>query len=259
MNLKDSMKSLEARLNKSENTAKKEAERPIGKHSNSKGIKMSNALISATHNLNLSERRMIYLAMSNLKQGNEVHLEAKEYAKTFGISETQAYEQLETACNKLFEREIQFTDGRKKGRARWVQSAIYHEGEGWCSIEFTDIVRANIKGLVSQYTRYNLEQAGNLKSVYSWRFLERFIQYGNEKKRNSGWWEVSINNLCEFLELSDYYQKFNQLNNKILIPSFKELDEKDGWKVEVKPIKTGRKITHIRFEFKQDPQSRIEF
>jgi plasmid replication initiation protein len=197
--------------------------------------------------------------MTKLKGGNEVSLNAKDFAETFGISEKHAYNMIKDACNNLFEREIQFNDGRRKGRARWVQEAHYYEGEGWASLKFTDIVRANIKGLETQYTKYSLEQAGNLKSVYSWRFLERFIQYGDAKKKYRGWWEISVIDLCEFLELSEFYLKWPILNQKIIKPSIKELDEKDGWEVEIKPIKTGRKTTHVRFNFKQNPQGRLEF
>lgn len=262
MNLKNTMAGLEAKIKERENTdIKKEVKshkRPLGKHSDGLGIKMSNALISATHSLNLNERRLIYLAMAKLKTGSEVSFNAKDFAEAFGLSEKNAYTMISEACDKLFEREIQFQDGRKKGRARWVQEAIYHEGEGWATLKFTDIVKTNIKGLQNQYTKYSLEQAGNLKSVYSWRFLERFIQYGDAKKSYKGWWVISIIELTSFLELSEYYLEWPKLRQKIILPAMKELDEKDGWKVNLKPIKTGRKVTSVRFEFRQDPQGRLE-
>lgn len=261
MNLKNKMAELESKIKKNPSDEKKSKAiiRPLGKHSKGVNITMSNALISATHSLKLNERRIIYLAMTKLKKGTEVSFNAKEFSETFGVSEKNAYIFIKEACDNLFEREIKFNDGRRKGRARWVQEAIYHEGEGWATLNFTELVRANLKGLESQYTRYSLEQAGNLKSVYSWRFLERFIQYGDAKKKYKGWWEISVEELCEFLELSEFYLKWPILRQKIISPSLKELDEKDGWKVEVNPIKTGRKTTHVRFNFKQDPQGRLEF
>lgn len=262
MNLKKTIAGLEAKIKARENTdmieKPKGKERPTGKHSNGLGIKMSNALISATHSLNLNERRLIYLAMAKLKNGNEISFNAKDFAAAFNVSEKHAYTMISEACDKLFEREIHFQDGRKKGRARWVQEAIYHEGEGWASLKFTDVVKTNIKGLQEQYTKYSLKQAGNLKSIYSWRFLERLIQWGDAKKSYRGWWELSVNELVKFLELSDYYLEWPRLRQKIILPSLKELDEKDGWKVDIKPIKTGRKVTHVRFEFRQDPQGRLE-
>lgn len=257
MSLEKAKASLEANLKKRENSAEEKKIRPSEKHSKGTGVIMSNALIEATHYLNLNERRIIYLAMTRLKGGYDVHINAKEFGESFGMDETNAYRSLESACNKLFEREIRFNDGRKKGRARWVQEAVYHEGEGWASLKFTDVVRTNIKGLQSQYTKYSLEQAGNLKSVYSWRFLERFMQFYDPKKRK-GFWQISVEDLCNLLELSEFYLKWPILRQKIILPSAKELEEKDGWKIDILPIKTGRKTTHVRFEFKQNPQGRLD-
>lgn len=259
MKIQKAMESLGSKISQAQiKQPKEELKRPIGKHSNGLGVKMSNALISATHDLNLNERRLIYLAMASLKNGNEISVNAKAFAETFKTSEKNTYAYIKDACNKLFEREIKFNDGRKIGRARWVQEAVYHEGEGWCSIKFTDLVKANLKGLQSQYTKYSLEQAGNLKSIYSWRILERLIQYGDAKKHYKGWWELSVIELTEFLQLSDFYHEWRQLKQKILTPACQELEQKDGWQVEIIQIKTGRKVTHVRFEFKQNPQGKLD-
>lgn len=253
------MMGVEGKLNGLDDVSLEQSlERTVGSHSDGANVKMSNALISATHSLNLSERRLVYLGMAILKQGNEVQIEAKDFAETFGINPANAYRDLEAACNKLFEREIRFTDGRKTTRARWVQSVVYHQKEGWCTIKFTDVVCHNIKGLQARYTRYALAKAGNLKSVYSWRIMERFLQYGDSKKRYKGWWRPSLIEFCEFLNLADFYKEWRHLKQKIINPAIKELEEKDGWQVEVIPMKTGRKTTHVRFEFKQNPQGRLE-
>lgn len=234
-------------------------ERTLGRHSEGAKIKMSNALISATHDLNLNERRLVYLGMGLLGSGNTIQVEAKEFAEFFSIDEANAYGQLQDACSRLFEREIRFTDGRKVTRARWVQSAIYHSGEGWCQLSFSDVVCANIKGLQAQYTRYALAKAGDLKSVYSWRLMERFLQYGDPKKHYKGWWQIPIVELCEFLELSEFYLEWRRLREKILLPATKELGEKDHWEVEIEPLKTGRKTTHVKFSFKQNSQQKLDF
>jgi plasmid replication initiation protein len=44
---------------------------------------------------------------------------------------------------------------------------------------------------------------------------------------------------------------------EIFEPAVKELREKDGWLIDWTPIKTGRKVTTLRFEFKRDPQGRL--
>ena len=105
MSLEKAKASLEAHLKKKDNTPSKEVKRPTERHSGGLGVKMSNALIEATHSLNLNERRIIYLAMTKLKGGFDVHLNAKEFADTFGINEKDAYKSLEKhATNCLTEK-----------------------------------------------------------------------------------------------------------------------------------------------------------
>ncbi|WP_375607981.1 MULTISPECIES: hypothetical protein [unclassified Bartonella] len=33
--------------------------------------------------------------------------------------------------------------------------------------------------------------------------------------------------------------------------------QKDGWKIDWKSIKTGRKVTAVEFKFKKDPQGKL--
>jgi plasmid replication initiation protein len=46
---------------------------------------------------------------------------------------------------------------------------------------------------------------------------------------------------------------FAKLRTKIIEPAVKELTEKDGWLIEWVPLKTGRKVTAVRFTFQRRP------
>ncbi|TJY70609.1 replication initiation protein, partial [Klebsiella pneumoniae] len=52
-------------------------------------------------------------------------------------------------------------------------------------------------------------------------------------------------------------ENFAKVRTKIIEPAVKELVEKDGWLIEWKPVKAGRKVAKVRFEFKRDPQGRL--
>ena len=52
---------------------------------------------------------------------------------------------------------------------------------------------------------------------------------------------------------------FAAIRRKIIEPAVKELIEKDGWLIEWKPIKEGRKVTGIRFTFLKNPQHQLQF
>ena len=44
---------------------------------------------------------------------------------------------------------------------------------------------------------------------------------------------------------------FAKLRTKIIEPAVKELTEKDGWLIAWEQIKTGRKVTTVRFTFQR--------
>jgi plasmid replication initiation protein len=52
---------------------------------------------------------------------------------------------------------------------------------------------------------------------------------------------------------------FAAIRRKIIEPAVKELMEKDGWLIEWKPIKAGRKVTDIKFTFLKNPQQQLQF
>ena len=53
-------------------------------------------------------------------------------------------------------------------------------------------------------------------------------------------------------------RSFGETRRKIIDPAIKELTEKDGWLINWQPIKSGRRVTQLRFDFKKDPQGRLD-
>jgi plasmid replication initiation protein len=50
---------------------------------------------------------------------------------------------------------------------------------------------------------------------------------------------------------------FNNIKRRIIEPAIKELTEKDNWIIKWQPIKSGRKVTALRFDFERNPQERL--
>ena len=83
-------------------------------------VSMSNRLARAAQGLNLAEKRLVALGLAgtdsvnprNLVLGNnagwKMKVNAQEYAETFGVHPTTAYEQLKAASEKLFERYVRY-------------------------------------------------------------------------------------------------------------------------------------------------------
>lgn len=238
-------------------------------------VSMSNALTRAGHGLTLGEKRVIASAVSRLDSkaprppglaAPVVKITAAEYAETFDLDASTAYQQLQSATKNLYERSIViFEPAYKRGarkiedkgvitKMRWVGKVKYHEGEGWVELAFWQDVVPHLMGLQKQFTTYQLQQASALRSVYSWRLLELLMRF-----KDTGWAEYTIEDFCQSMDATEKMKAdFASIRRKVIEPAIKELAEKDGWSIEWQPIKAGRKVKGLRFTFARNKQAKLD-
>lgn len=229
-------------------------------------ITMSHALTNAAQSLSLAEKRVMMYAVAKLDtfkfnggvNDGRVKLTAHEYAEQYDIDANTAYDQLKEAGKAIFMRYITFFEDSRYGpienNVRWVSSAKYNKGEGSVTLRFTMEVAPHLLGLRNKFTTYKLAQASALRSLYSWRLLEMLSQY-----KSVGVRQISLAEFHHAMEApATYKANFKDCRRWVIEPAVKELCEKDGWLIEWTPIKTGRKVTDLRFEFKRDPQGALD-
>lgn len=248
-------------------TAQKQAVAPA--HDQASGrlrVNMSNALTSAAQRLTLAEKRVMMFAVGKLDSfkrnggtvDGSVRLVAHEYAELFSVDPNTAYEQLQSAAESIITKQVWWYEeakrGPKKVQINWLSKAEYYAGEGTVSLWFTSHIAPHLLELKSQFTTYQLAQASALRSVYSWRLLELLSQY-----TSTGWRQISIEEFCHAMEATEKQRgDFAAIRRKIIEPAVKELIAKDGWLIEWQPIKAGRRVAALRFEFKRDPQGKLD-
>lgn len=228
-------------------------------------VSMSNALTTAAQGLSLAEKRVMMYAVAKLDSfqhdggspNGTVKLVAHDYAEQFGVDPDTAYTQLREAGKGIFNRYIRFFEEGRKGpeevMIRWVSSARYSPGMGTVTLRFTQEVAPHLLQLKAQFTTYKLAQASALRSIYSWRLLELLSQ-----SVSTGWRQISIDEFHHAMETPvGYKANFKILRQRVIEPSVKELTSKDGWLIKWQPIKEGRKVAAIRFEFKRNPQGQL--
>ena len=238
-------------------------ERPSGE----RWVTMSNALTRAGHGLTLSEKRIIACAVSKLdsrkppKTGEvlRTRITANEYAELAGCGMNAAYEALQDAARNLFNRKITFFEAAHKrgGKTikpirndmRWVGRCRYHEGEAWVELSWWPDLLPYLVGIKKQFTSYQLKQTTALRSASSWRLLELLTRF-----ESTGWAEYDIDDFKLSMDAPPSLSDFAQVKRRIIEPAVKELIGKDGWLIEWKPVKKGRRVGAVRFTFKRNDQ-----
>jgi plasmid replication initiation protein len=229
---------------------------------NNKLITLSNALTRAGCALTLSEKRIVMLAVSKLNSLKPVpthsfttKITAAEYAETYDVDMDTAYDQLQSAAKNLYNRTLTFYEPAhlRNGKPlkpirndmRWVGQVMYHEGEAWVELDWWYRILPHLMGIKKQFTEYQLKQATALRSVHSWRLLELLMRF-----KSTGWAEYTIEDFALSMQATEKQcSDFGKIRTQIIEPAVKELIEKDGWQINWQPIKAGRRVKALRFEF----------
>lgn len=224
-----------------------------------------NALINASYNLEVTEQRLILLAIINAREtqqgitsDSKLEIHASDYANQFNVKKETAYEALKNAVNNLFERQFSFRETTKKGvgivRSRWVSRIKYIDDSAILEITFAPDVVPLITKLEQHFTSYQLKQVSQLTSKYAIRLYELLIAW-----REIG--KVPKIELSEFREklgiAADEYKAMNHFKSRVLEPSIKQINEHTDITVSYEQHKTGRTITGFSFRFKQKQTPKI--
>ena len=245
---------------------------PEAHEAGSRWVTMSNALTRAGHGLSLGEKRLMAIAISKLDSRKGVRpgealstrVSAAEYSEAYDVDINTAYEQLKEAGKHLYNRSITFYEPafKRNGKPikptlvnmRWVGQADYQEGEGWIELHWWHAVLRHLVGLSKQFTSYQLQQTMAFRSAHSYKLLELLMRF-----KSTGWAEYSIEDFATSMDATEKQKAdFAKIRTKIIEPAIKDLTEKDGWLIQWRPIKAGRKVKALRFDFMRNPQQRLD-
>ena len=235
-------------------------------------VSMSNRLARSAQGLNLAEKRLVALGLAGTDSvpnkglalasnaGWKMRINALEYAETFGVHPTTAYEQLKAASEKLFERYVRYeTKGRRGERVenkfRWVSGAVHAPGDGYVELNFSPEIARHLLGLRKEFTTYKLKHAAAFDSVYAWRLFELLKSW-----QSTGLFLTTIEAFWEAMEAPPSCRKdFKALRTRVLEPAVGAIHAKTSLLVEWSPQRSGsRRVTGLEFRFGPNPQGSLE-
>lgn len=219
-----------------------------------------NVLINASYNLEVTEQRLIMLAIITARESGQgitadskLEIHASDYASRFGVSNEGAYWALKNAVLNLFERQFSFKEADKKGnigtvKSRWVSRIKYIDTTATLEVTFAPDVVPLITRLEQHFTSYQLKQVTQLKSKYSIRLYELLIAWREVGKVP----QIELSDFREKLGIdADEYVRMSDFKVRVLEPSIKQINDHTDIKAEYEQHKRGRSIIGFSFSFKQ--------
>lgn len=220
-------------------------------------IVKSNQIIEASYRLSVAEQRVILSAISQVRRDKPVTDEvlysvtAADLAQLCGTDPKTAYRDLQNAAERLQTRRVSLIlepDGvtiRSKRRrvTCWVQTIDYVDQEGRIEMRFGKDILPYLTGLQREFTRYALSDVAKMTSAYGIRLYELLVQWKGAHH------VVALDDLRRWLQLEDRYPSIKDFKRWVLDPAVEQINEHSPLMVSWGQRKTGRKITHLVFDY----------
>ena len=232
-------------------------------------IRKPENLVKARYKLSPLAIKFLSTIIANIKISDDVDeeyiIQVKSFQELTGQKTKRIYELIEEALEDLLKNPLKIPLDKEETKflmCNWISSAIYDSGQ----VNF--MVDKRLKPILLQvkekFLRYRLENILPLKSSYVIRVYEILKDKYNQEA-NYGKKQVvkiySVKEIREKLEIPKSYNYGNSsgIKQRILEKAKKEFEKHTDIVFDYEEIKTGRKVTHLKFVIKQNPTKTEEY
>lgn len=212
-----------------------------------------NDIVEAKYQLSIFEERILLIcisqidSMSKLPINHKFEVSVSDVADLLDTKEKGSiYTNLNTAVNRLFQRVLVIdtpSDDIKQSQIRWLSRIDYLNKKGVIRLTFSPEIIPYLSELNRDFTKYQLENVFNFKSVYSTRIYELLVRWGGHEK------EVGVDWLKDRLQIENKYTRMDNFKKNVIDMAMKEINRDTNVKVVYEPVKKGRNIIAFKFTY----------
>ena len=229
-----------------------------------KDIVISNPLVEASYNpASLNQLRILFACLLQVKAGEPIDVTkpfvvtAGGLADILGNEKLNNYGHLKAAVNDLYEwsMDIYKKPNGSSGepdliRNRVVDGIKYFDGEGRIELYFGNQIAPHISELKSFFTKVEARYLLPLKSGYSVRLYQIFLQTLMASGQSVVIKEYKVDEFRRQFALGKKYQKMKDMKRRIITPALEEINEKTDIRATFGQRSIGRKIVELQFEIR---------
>ena len=219
-------------------------------------VTKSNTLISCNYDLSLQEQKIILTLASMVQptdtEFKEYEFKIKDFMELLEVKDKSKYVEVPKITKELMKKVFEIREGKKIIQMAWLSSAVYETGAGTVILKFDSNLKPYMLELKELYTSYKLENILSLKSKYSIRIYE--ILKSNLFKKCI---EIEVEELKNMIGAkADYFKLYADFKRKVILQAQKELNSITDINFTFEEIKTGRKVTSIKFHINKSKNSK---
>ena len=207
-----------------------------------------NNFVEANYNLTLTELKII-AKLSSMIQKEDDDITCYKFSLRKLLEELnlgkENYTHLIDSLDRLLTRIIiiKRLDSNTFLKTTFLSSTEYFLDDSTVELSFDKKLKSYLLQLKNNFTMYEFENVVALSSSYAIRIYELCKQYEKIKERI-----IEIESLKEILDIkAKSYNRYDNFKRKVLEIAKREINEKTDIHISFEEIKTGRKVTSIKF------------
>ena len=216
----------------------------------------SNYIIEASYKLSLQEQRLIYILTSKISK-DDIDFKSCKFTQNEVSSILSkhkiSFNELSQYIDSLRNRELVIIKEDSILKIKWLSSAEYFN-DGNIELCFDTKLKPYLLQLKDRFTKLNLDKVITFNSNYSCRIYELLKQYESIGERT-----IIIEALrTMFCIEPEEYKLYGDFKRKVILQAQKEINNNSDICFDFEEIKTGRKVTSIKFIIKSNSNSKNE-
>ena len=221
-------------------------------------VKKAQQLVSARYNLSVTEIKIICTLISLVKVTDEEFHEyifrVADWKNDLKLQRKDIYKALEEVADDLLKKPFTIRDGEDWLKMNWISSARYVKKQGIVKFKISDELKPYLLELKKNFLTYDIKNILPIRSAYSIRIYEIVKDWWSIEIRYKKTKEVikivDLQWIRKTLQIPESY-KYGDIKKQILQKSKADLEKYTDIAFTFEEIKTGRKVTHIKFYIKQ--------
>lgn len=239
----------------------------VKKASDNMLVTQSNQLVEAKYHLSLYEQRLVLMLISLVEPDDEdfknYKIKVSDFKNLVGLNTKNLYPKVKELLKSLATKVIEIPkEGNNYLITGWISDAEYFDNEGLVVLSFSKKLKPYLIALKSEFTSHKLGVAIRFKGVYTIRIYTLLKQYQRVGERT-----IKLDDFRDILGIEDgKLALFSNLKARTILQAKKEFSGKneDGSfcsdiNFDFELIKTGRKITAIKFIIIKQENTSVKF
>ena len=216
-------------------------------------VKSNDLITKSRFSLSLQQQRIILFMISKInpfdEDFSELEFDIKDFCRACCIDgqNGQYYITLKEHIKSISDKSIwiKLADGRET-LLRWIEKPYIDEKNGTIRLRMDRDMKPFLLDLKKNFTEYELIFTLYFKSKYSIRLYEYIRAVFGNHKREKAEIILSLDDFKSRVDAETYTEFFN-LNNRVLKPTVKEINQHSDMCLDYELLKHGKKVSAVKF------------